>query len=112
MVERTRAGLPPTTEPGSEVLKEGGRAAQIKIAFTGYAQLLEDGNGEPANSIVVNAQPVSRVGPAVLDVGPGMGHLSQQFACFSGKGMIQAVPRSIDPPDISLRSFSSECVQH
>ena len=43
-------------EAGGEVLKEGGRAAQIKIGFAGYAQLFEDCGGQPSGSIEVNAR--------------------------------------------------------
>ena len=65
-------GHAPTAEPGGEVVKEGRRAAQIEIGFTGYAQLFEDRDGQPAGGIELNAQPVGRVGPAVLDMAPGM----------------------------------------
>ena len=65
-------GHAPTAEPRGEVLKEGGRAAQIEIGFAGYAQLFEDRDGQPAGRIEVNAKPVSRVGSAILDIAPGM----------------------------------------
>ena len=42
-------GHAPTAEAGGEVLKEGGRAAQIKIGIAGYAQLFEGRNGQPAD---------------------------------------------------------------
>src|SRR6516162_11821739 len=97
------AGHAPTAESGGEFLKESWRATKVEIGFAGYAQRFEDRDGQPAGDIEVNAQPVRRVGPAVLNVAPGMGQLGQQIACFSGKGMIPAVPRSIDPPDWARR---------
>jgi hypothetical protein len=63
----------PTTESGGEILKEGGRAAQIKIGFAGYAQLFEDRDSQAAGSIEIETQAVSRVRPAVLHVAPGVG---------------------------------------
>src|SRR5580700_9558613 len=96
-------GHAPTSESGLEVLQECGRAAQIKIGFAGNVQLFEDRGGQPAGRIEVNTQLVSRVGPAVLDVAPGMGQLSQHIACFSGKEVIQAIARSVDPPDWARR---------
>ena len=49
---RSRA-TPQSAEAGGQVLEEGGRAAQIKIGFAGYAQLFEDRGGQPAGSIEV-----------------------------------------------------------
>src|SRR5262245_58619389 len=94
-------GHTPTDKSGGEVLKKGGRAAQIKIGFARYAKLLEDCHAQPAGSIEVIAQPVGSAGPAVLDVAAGIGQLREQIACFSGKGMIQVVARSVNPPDRS-----------
>jgi hypothetical protein len=70
-------GHAPTAEPGGKVLEEGGRAAQIKIGFAGYALLLEGRNGQPAGSVEVNAEPVSRLRAAVPDVAPRLGQLGQ-----------------------------------
>jgi hypothetical protein len=50
-------GHAPTIESGGEILKEGGRAAQIKIGFAGYAHLFENRDGEPAGRIEIDAQP-------------------------------------------------------
>jgi hypothetical protein len=66
------AGHAPTAESGGEVLKESWRATKVEIGFAWYAQLFEDRDGQPAGGIELNAQPVGRVGPAVLDMAPGM----------------------------------------
>jgi hypothetical protein len=105
-------GHAPTTEPGGEVLKECSRAAQIKIGFAGYAQFFEGRNGQPAGSIEIKAQPVSRRGAAVPDVAPSLWQVGQQIAYFSGEGMIQAAARSIDPPDRARRGECRQRVEH
>ena len=63
----------PTAESGGHVLKEGRRAAQIKIGVAGHAQLFENRGSQPAGSVEIETQSVSRIGPAVLDVAPGVG---------------------------------------
>ena len=66
-------GHAPIAKSGGEVLKEGGRAAQIKIGFAGYAQLFEDSYGQPAGRIEVEAQSVSRDQAGCTARGSGLG---------------------------------------
>ena len=94
---------PQAPSPAVNSSRKVRRAAHIKIGFAGYAQFFEDRDGQPAGSIEVNAWPISRVGPAVRDVAPGMGQLGQQITCFLGKGMLPSAARSVYPPDRARR---------
>jgi hypothetical protein len=91
------AGHAPTAEPGREVLKEGGRAAQRKVGFAGYAQLFEGRDGQPAGSVEVNAQPVSRLGAAIPDVVPGLGQLKGRLTTTSRIGELPGFSRRDKP---------------
>ena len=103
---------PQDLSPAVNSSRNAARAAQVKIGFAGYAQFFEDRDGQPAGSIEVNAWPVSRVGPAVCDIAPGMGQLGQQITCFLGKGMIQAAACSVYPPDLARRRVCCQRVEH
>src|SRR5581483_4729659 len=81
-----------------EVHHEGRWPAEVDVRGSGQSEVTEQLAGHPAGRRVVHALLVGRAGLAEADVGPGIGKLPEQFSGLAGEGVMEPVPRRVQPP--------------
>ena len=99
-------------QPGGQPVEERRRPAEVVLGVARDAERGERVRVDAALGVVVAAEHVARLGPAVEHVQAPVREPPDQLADLLAERVLAAVAGAVDPPDVALRPLGRERVQH
>ena len=104
-------GCTPGLQGGRKIIHEHGRPAKVVVGIARQVQLPERARIQSSRGIKIDGKAVRGTRRTVADVPTAFRQRRKERSRFLGERMLAAVPRAVDPPNVSRRTLCDQSVR-